>query len=134
MRFTLLLFLLTTLPAAGAEYPEFAGGMKSAGKAMELLSKSEKKTGAQITGAAEHMASIYEEMIPFFRLRNDNEAVKWSQEGKAAATRLASASFAGDEAKAGAALQALGATCKSCHGARRERTPEGKYVFKKRAE
>ena len=69
-------------------------------------------------------------MINFWRQRNAADAVKLSEQGKAAALELATAASAGDEARASAALQTLGGTCKSCHAAHRETVAPQKYRIK----
>ncbi len=133
MKLTIL--VVSLLVAAGAiavaeEYSEFIEGMKTTGAAMGVLSKAEKKSGPQVTRSAERIAGVYEGMIPFFRQRDAKDAVALAEQGKAAATALASASFAGDEAKSNEALQALGGTCKGCHAAHREKLENGKYKIK----
>lgn len=128
--------LVVSLAIAGAtigtaeEFPEFIAGMKAVGAGMDVLRKAEKKSGPQVVRAAERVAGVYEEMIPFFRQRDAKDAVKLSQEGKSAAAALASAAFAGDDAKAEAAFQALTGTCKGCHSTHRERLDNGKYKIK----
>ena len=113
-----------------AQDDEFATGMKATKAAMDELQKMEKKTGPKAVAAGEKLGSIYENMIPFWRQRNAADAVKFSEEGKSAAVMFASAASADDAEKAGAALKTLGGTCKSCHDAQREKTPEGKYKIK----
>lgn len=131
MKYSLIALLVVFgLNVAGQDDP-LAAGMKAAKASMDTLSKAEKKTGPQITAAGERLGSIYENMIEYWRQRyTAPDAVKFSEQGKAAATMLASASFAGDEAKVGEAMKILGGTCKSCHDAHREKTPEGKYKIK----
>lgn len=123
------LLLLFGLTVAGQDN-DFTSGMKTAAATMGAISKAEKKTGPQITSAGERLGSIYENMIPFWRQRNAADAVKISEQGKIAAAQLASAAFGNDEAKVTTALQTLGGTCKACHEAHRDKTPEGKYKIK----
>jgi len=108
----------------------FVNGMKSVGSASGELRKMDKKTGAGAVAAAEKIAGVYENMISFWRQRNVEDAVKWSESGKAAAVELASAANTGDDSKAAAALGTLNGTCKQCHDAHRERIAEGKYKIK----
>src|SRR5690349_594187 len=83
------------------EYPEFNTWMKKyTGPANDAFKKLDKKTGPQAVRGAEIIASVYENMIPFWREHGAGDAVKWSIEGKAAAVQLASAAHAGDAAKA----------------------------------
>jgi hypothetical protein len=125
-----LLLLLPFCLVVAEEYPEFKGGMKATDTANGALRKLEKKVGPEAAAAAERIAGVYENMIPFWRGRNSAEAVKWSEEGKAHALILASAATSGDEAKAAAAFSSLGGTCKSCHTKHRERLEDGTYRIK----
>ncbi len=132
MKATLFGAVLFTFAAGlvAAEYPEFTAGMKALGNVSGTLRKVDKKTGPEVVRGAERMAAVYEEMIGFWRQRGAANAVKWSEEGKAAAVQMASAANAGDAEKVDAAMKALNGTCQSCHEAYRERTPDGKYRFK----
>jgi cytochrome c556 len=104
--------------------------MKSINQNMGSLRKMDPKTGPEAVKAAETVAGHYEEMIGFWRQRNADDAVKLSEAGKAAAVELASAAKAGEAEKATAAMARVGDTCKGCHAAHRDRTPEGKYIIK----
>ena len=112
------------------EHEEFEKWMKATGSAAQSLRKVEKKTGPEVVADAEKIGNAYENMIAFWRQRNAADAVKWSEEGKAAAVELASAAHAGDADKANAAFQRVGGTCKPCHDAHREKLPDGKYKIK----
>jgi hypothetical protein len=104
--------------------------MKALGKDSGMVRKADPKTGAEIAAAAERMASAYETSHDFWTKRGGADAVKWSDDGKAAAVELASAAKAGDAGKAGSAFQKLGATCKQCHDAHREKLADGTYKIK----
>ena len=99
--------------------------MKATAGANKVLQKQ--KTGPEAVRSAETMGEVYENMVNFWRQRKREDAVKWSEEGKAAAVMLASAAHAGDEEKAQAAAQSLVGTCKSCHTAYREKLADGSY-------
>ena len=118
------------LAAVAQDNPEFTGWMKSTKAAMDALSKNEKKTGPEATASAEKLASVYEHMIAFWRQKEAADAVKVSEEGKAAAAMLMSAANANDSEKAMAALKTIGGTCKPCHEAHREKSEDGKYRIK----
>jgi hypothetical protein len=113
-----------------AQEDKFEEWMKSVNSSMGALRKAEKKTGAEAAAHAEKVGAVYENMIGFWRQRNAEDALKWSQDGKAAAAELASAATAGDDEKAMAAFAKVGSTCKPCHEAHRDKTPEGKYKIK----
>jgi cytochrome c556 len=130
MKSTFLALSLLFAVTLSAQDDEFVSGMKTTKAAMDALQKMEKKTGPQAVAAGEKLGSVYENMIPFWRQRMAADAVKWSEEGKSAAVMFASAASADDGEKAAAALKTIGGTCKSCHDAHREKTPEGKYKIK----
>jgi hypothetical protein len=112
------------------EDADFTTQMKACGDAAGALRKLEQKTGPEAVKRAERIGGTYEYMIGFWRQRNANDAVKWSEEGKAAAVQLAAAASKNDADAARTAYSALGSTCKSCHDAHRERVSEGKYKIK----
>jgi hypothetical protein len=129
-KLTPLLFLAAGFALVAEEDTGFIAWMKATGTAADNLKKMEQKTGKQAVRNAERIGVVYEEMIGFWRQRNAADAVKWSEEGKAAALQLATAAYSEDNEKAGAALTALSASCKSCHEAHREKIGEGKYRIK----
>src|SRR6478672_8895939 len=88
-KFTVMLLLAGGLTAIAEEYPEFVTWMKTTGTASDELKKMEQKTGEEAMRRAEKIAGVYENMIGFWRQRNMSDAVKWSEDGKAAAMQLA---------------------------------------------
>src|SRR5215831_6831154 len=125
-----MLCLAAGLAAVAEENTEFVSWMKMTKTATDDLKKMEQKTGEQAVRRAERLGTIYESMIGYWRQRNANDAVKWSEEGKAACLQLATAAYAGDAEKAKAALDVVNNGCKSCHDAHREKVAEGKYRIK----
>ena len=107
--------------------------MKSMDQHAGVLRKLQAKTGDEAASNAEQLVRLYASTHQFWARRNVEDAVKWAEEGKAAATELAAAAKAGDAAKAEAAFKALGGTCRSCHTAHREKLPDGTYRIKSRA-
>lgn len=128
---TIVLFaLLLGLPSVIAEqYRDFTAGMKACHESYHALADMPNKTGREAIHHAERMASIYEDMIGFWRQRNA-AAAKWAEQGKAALVVLAAAAYSGDSAKADEAFATVGQTCKECHDARRVKLPDGHYEFK----
>lgn len=124
------LLLISALALPAQENESLEAWMKATGASMGVLRKLEKKTGPEAVANAEKIGGIYENMINFWRQRNAEDAVKLSTEGKAAAVELASAAHGDDADKAAAAFTRIGGTCKPCHDAHREKTPEGKYKIK----
>ena len=125
-----MLFAAAGLVVLAEENTEFVTWMKTTKTATDDLKKMEQKTGVQAMRRAERIGTVYESMIGFWRQRNATDAVKWSEEGKAAALELATAAYANDAEKAKAALDAVNNGCKGCHDAHREKIGEGKYKIK----
>jgi cytochrome c556 len=69
-------------------------------------------------------------MIDFWRQQHAADAVKWSEQGKAAAVELAAAAHAGNAGRATAAFQTISETCRACHEAHRETLAGGGYRIK----
>src|SRR6516164_5034102 len=89
-----LLSLAAGVAVVAEENPEFVTWMKTTKSACDDLKKMEQKTGEQAVRRAERLGTVYESMIGFWRQRNAADAVKWSEEGKAAAMMLATAANA----------------------------------------
>lgn len=104
--------------------------MKSINQSNQALRKMEKKTGPEAVAAAEKISSAYENMVGFWKQRNAEDAVKLSEDGKAAAVELTAAAKADNAEAAGAAFGKVAGTCMPCHAAHRVRSPEGKYSIK----
>ena len=121
--------------AAGAlllvaqEHSDFTAWMKSSDTSMKALDKLPAKTGAEAVSQAERLGGVYENMIAFWRQRNAADAIKWSEQGKAAAVQLASAANSENATDAAAALKTLAGTCRSCHETYRIKLPDGRFAF-----
>lgn len=106
--------------AAWAQTAEYSEWMKTADAA------TRPETGEAIA-RAERLGAVYEKMIGYWRQRRAPDAVKWSEQGKAAAVQMAAAAYAGDAEKAETAFQAVRSTCQPCHDAYRVKLANGKY-------
>jgi hypothetical protein len=124
-----VVFLTTAALAAAQEFPEYSNAMKAADAAAKVLDKLEKKTGPQAVRAAEILGGVFEQTIGFWRQRNASDAVKWSEQGKAAAAQLAAAAHAGDAERAATAFKEAVAACNSCHEVWRTKTADGGYAI-----
>lgn len=72
-----------------------------------------------------------ETTLKFWQEKKVEDAVKAATDLNKAVADLAAAAKAKDEAALGAASQAMGATCRTCHTAHRsERLPDGTYEIK----
>ena len=102
-----MLCLAAGMAVVAEENTEFVAWMKATKTATDDLKKMEQKTGEQAVRRAERLGTIYESMIGYWRQHNASDAVKWSEEGKAASLQLATAAYSGDAEKAKAALDAV---------------------------
>ena len=125
-----LISIACALILVGQQYPDLTAGMRGANRAWKAIEKLEPKTGKVAVDNAERLGGLYEEMIAFWRQRESAGGTRLSIEGKAAATRLASAARAGDTARAEAAARELGETCNACHKQHRVKTAGGRFRLK----
>jgi nitrate/TMAO reductase-like tetraheme cytochrome c subunit len=113
-----------------AEETELSAQMKILDAAFSTLRKPDAASGRQVVRKAEQIGVAYENMIEFWRQRKAEDAVKWSEAGKAAALQLATAMSSGDAERVAVAMKSLGGTCRSCHEAHREKLSDGRYRIK----
>ena len=127
-----LMVLCSAVPSVSQQQDEsdFTYWMRQTGAASGALGKLNSKTGPEAVAHAEKLGVIYENMIGYWRQRNAADAVKWSEQGKAAAVALASAANSGEAEAAASALNRLNGTCRPCHDAHREKMADGKYRIK----
>jgi cytochrome c556 len=118
------------LVVVAQEHSDFTAWMKSSDASMKALNKLPEKAGLEAVREAERLGAVYENLIGFWRQRNAAGAVRWAEQGKAAAVQLASAAHANRSAEAAAAFKTLAATCRSCHEAHRIKLPDGRFAFK----
>jgi hypothetical protein len=130
LKLALLALAASGLVLTAQDDAKFEEWMKSVDTSAKVLRKLETKTGAETVANAEKLGVAYENMIGYWRQKNAADAVKLSEEGKAAAVELASAAHAGDAEKADAAFKKVGGTCRPCHDAHREKLADGKYKIK----
>lgn len=105
----------------------FQTWMKSTNTEMGVLRKIDSKTGPEAAASAEKLSAIYQKVSAYWSAKHADDAVKISDEGKAAADALAVAAKAGESDKAAAAYKSLGGTCRGCHEAHREKAADGTY-------
>jgi hypothetical protein len=120
----------STLLVFAQEHSDFTAWMKSSDASMKALNKLAGKSGPEAVREAERLGVVYENLIGFWRQRNSQDAIRWSEQGKAAAVQLASAAHAERPAEAAAAFKTIASTCRSCHEAHRIKLPDGRFTFK----
>ena len=130
MRFLVPALCLLGVCAFAQDEEAIEKNMKAINENAGVIRKLPSKATPEAAAKAEQIAALYGEMKGFWTKRSFDDAAKWADEGKAAAMELASAAKAGDAAKADASFAALNGTCRSCHTAHREKTPDGKFKIK----
>lgn len=128
--FALPILLAAVLIAPAQVYTDMVAWMKSTDQAFDTIRDTQNKTGPKMTGMGERIATVYENMIPFWRQRNAAGAVQASEQGKAFALQFAIAARAEDAAGAEAAFKQLTGTCRACHQKHRERLAPNQYRVK----
>ena len=128
----LLLAVLTVIAAPRAQVDEeHVGWMKTIQATTGSLRKNiEGKASDDIAKDAAKIEEIFKKCEEFWTKRNTEDAVKWSQQAQASAKEIADAAKGGDIEKASTSLRSLMSNCSACHGAHRERLPEGGYKIK----
>jgi hypothetical protein len=111
---------------------QFPALMKTISSTQQSLrAKMKENNLADAAKDAQIIATTFGDVEKFFASRNKADAVKWSQDGRTAATAVAGALTAGDAMKAQTELGTMAGSCKGCHGAYREGgPPAGPYKFK----
>ena len=104
--------------------------MKQIDEHAAALRKMQPLTGAEVSTHAEQLAELYESQKAFWVERKTDDAIKLSDDGRAAAVQLAAAAKSGDAQAAAAAMKNLGGTCRGCHTAHREKLADGTFKVK----
>ena len=109
---------------------ELGTAMKALPKTMGSFKKGTAVVGADAEAAAKTIQTSMKTSAAFFKEHKMAEAEEWSNAAAKSAGELAAAAKANDEAAAGTAFKAVGASCKPCHAAYREQLAEGGYKVK----
>jgi len=131
----LLVPLLAVFTVFGApqaqEDEEHAVWMKTIQATTGSLRKNiEGKVSDNITKDAAKIEEVFKKCEEFWAKRKTEDAIKWSQQAQASAKEIADAAKGGDMEKASTSMRSLMGSCSACHGAHRERLPEGGYKIK----
>ena len=121
--------LLAVGIAAGAQdpTPEHKAAMKDLGKWMGLLRK-----GVDVEQNATLLADAMKKVAPMLKAYpgGGQDAMKSCGDTRKGALAIAAAAKAGDKEGIAAGMKAMGAGCKSCHEAHREKISETEYKIK----
>ncbi|HUS07188.1 MAG TPA: hypothetical protein VMZ52_12860 [Bryobacteraceae bacterium] len=110
---------------------DLKASMKAAGGANGKIRKAiEAKAFADAAKDAATLHGAFKKMEEYFAKAGTADAVKWSQDGAAAAQELGKAAAAENGDQATASLKAAAATCSACHTAHREKLADGSYKIK----
>ncbi len=117
------------LTAIGLAEDDLESWMKAAGADTGAIKKSlDAKNNADTAQLALKLEGVFEKVESFCTGKSE-DAAKFAQSAKSAAKEIAAAAEAGNTDGANAGFAKLGAACKSCHDAHREKI-EGGFRFK----
>ena len=131
MKKTLYRFAVATLcvTAIGLAEDDFQSWMKAAGAGTGAIKKSlDAKNNADAAQAALKLEGVFENVEKYCTGKSE-DAAKFAGSAKRAAKEIAVAAQAGNSDAASAAFGKLGASCKGCHEAHREKV-DGGFRFK----
>jgi cytochrome c556 len=120
------MFALTLFAAMSEE--ELQKRMKAAGDHMGGLRKA--MQAGSMADVATHGQAIHDALKgsdEFWAAHKADKAVAWTKDGVEAAAALVAAAKANNAADAKAASGKIGASCKGCHEAHREKIGENQY-------
>jgi len=116
---------------AMADDQEFVGWMKKTGGSVGKIRKEvEAKAYPDVAKDATALADVFKSVEGYFAKSHTDDAVSMAQAAQAAAKKLADAAGSGDADAVAAAVKGVQASCAGCHGAHREKLPEGGYKIK----
>jgi cytochrome c556 len=111
---------------ASEEPPEFhRKWMKESGDLLGNLRK-----GVEVEQSATKLEVIYKEVEVFWAKRNSDVALKTCRDAQSASREIATAARASDKTGVSAGMKNLGASCKGCHDAHREKISDTEYRIK----
>ena len=118
------------LALIGQTEADYSGWMKDVGATKGKLTKGiAAKQNSDVATDADHLAGVFKQVGAFWSSRNASDAVTLAKTAETAASDLATAAKAGDDAKMQSSLQAINGTCSACHMAHREGSP-GNFKIK----
>lgn len=129
-----LLFAVFTAVAATPriqDEQDYSSVMKSVQATVGSLRKNlEAKAAEDVAKDAGKLEEAFKKSEEFWAKRKTEDAIKWSQQAQAAAKEVGAAAKGGDLEKAAASMRGVMGSCAGCHGAHREKLPEGGYKIK----
>jgi len=109
--------------------PQYQTWMKAAAANTGALKKAlDAKSDADAGAAAKKLEGVFGDVAEYWEKRGDaSDAVGFAKEAQSAAKEIASASQGDDTS---ASFGKLGAACKNCHAAHREKAEDGTWKIK----
>jgi cytochrome c556 len=105
--------------------------MKDAGATNAKIRKAlEAKENETAVKEAQHLSSLFDDMVKYYKAKGIEDGVKFSETGSAAAKDVAASAGTGTVEDLAPKLKAVGASCGGCHTAHREKNADGTYKFK----
>jgi hypothetical protein len=105
--------------------------MKDIQAAQQNLKKAvDAKTAAAAMADAVKMHDAFLQVEAFWKQRNTEDAVKSAGDSVQAASKVVAAAKTDNADDLAAGFTAVGAQCRNCHTAHRERLPDGTYKIK----
>ena len=115
----------------GQDEADLSAAMKSVFPTQGSLRKNVTEKNADGAKAdAAKLEAIFKTSEDFWKKRNTQDAVEWSQTAKAAAAEIGQLAGAGEWEKLPDVQRKLQGTCMACHGAHREGSRETGYKIK----
>jgi len=116
---------------AVADDQEFVVWMKKTGGTVGKLRKEvEAKAYPDVAKDATELAEIFKDVEEYFAKSHTDDAVAMAKSAQAVAKQLANAATSGDADAVANTMKGVQASCAGCHGAHREKLPEGGYKIK----
>ena len=122
--FTLALCAVPAVFAAEDPSPQHVKWMKDTEDLQHKI-----RDGQDVAASAKTLAALYKDIEGFWAKRSEVGG-KTSKDVQAGATALAAAAAANDAGGVASARKSIGAACKGCHEAHREKVSDGVYKVK----
>jgi cytochrome c556 len=119
------------LPLVAQEGRPFSQIMKEVnGSVGEVKKAFEDGNKEAVAGGGQKLEALFKEVEVFFTQKSAADAVEFAKNVQASAKELLSEATSGTKAGAQAAFAKVTGSCKGCHDAHREKTPEGGFKIK----
>ncbi len=123
--------LILAVAAWGQDEGEYQKWMQTAGATVGSLQGSLKaKNGEAATADARNLDTVFNEVYGFWEKKKVDDAVEFARHARDGFQRIAEQAAAGQFDQASATFEETAANCGGCHGAHREKAPDGSFKIK----